>query len=330
MRVPVSKITDKMNSVLKAKGYTDDDIPFLIDMYLGGELRGHTSHGLASFPGFVKEESLATDQPEVTKATDAFFLLDAKGNNGTLLGKQAADEAVARARKQVIGFSMIKHMDSWLRPGAIAQYIADQGFLAIVVNSGGGAAVAPPGGFDPVAGTNPIAYAIPTQDGPLVVDMATSKRAWGQVRLANKYGTDLPPDTFYDDAGNLTLDPKKAWSVMSFGEYKGFSLAMLFEIMCGSLIGMDMLVESTSGNAFGQTMPERGAFMLVVDPEQTTGFDSFKRANSEYIQKIKDTRPRKGEQIRIPGEEAGRKAAIKLKEGVIDIPDELWEEIKEL
>ncbi|HSW91686.1 MAG TPA: Ldh family oxidoreductase [Candidatus Saccharimonadales bacterium] len=330
MKLSISEVTDKMKSLLESKNYSDADIPFLINMYLGGELRGHTSHGLASFPGFVKENNLDLDQPEAIKTTDAFFLIDAKGNNGTLIGKHATDEAIARAKKQVVGFSMIKNMDSWLRPGAIAQYVAEQGFLAIVVNSGGGAAIAPPGGFDPVVGTNPIAYAIPTEDGPLVVDMATSKRAWGQVRLANKYGTDLPPDTFYDNEGNVTLDPKKAWSVMPFGEYKGFSLALLFEMMCGSLVGMDMMIDSNSGNKFGQKMPERGAFIFVVDPEQTTGLDNFKKANSDYIQKIRATRPRKGEQIRVPGEQAGDERTAKLKEGAIDIPDELWEEIKSL
>ena len=35
-----------MTVVLKTKGYKQEDIPFIIDMYLGGELRGHTSHGL--------------------------------------------------------------------------------------------------------------------------------------------------------------------------------------------------------------------------------------------------------------------------------------------
>ncbi len=43
MKVPTSEITDKMTTVLKAKGYKDNDTPLLIEMYLGGELRGHTS-----------------------------------------------------------------------------------------------------------------------------------------------------------------------------------------------------------------------------------------------------------------------------------------------
>jgi L-2-hydroxycarboxylate dehydrogenase (NAD+) len=319
-----------MKSVLQAKGYTDTDIPFLIEMYLGGELRGHTSHGLASFPSFAKQDFSQLEKPEVIKETHDFFMIDAKSNPGALVGKRAADEAIARARTEVTGMSMIKNMDSWLRPGAIAQYIADQGFVAIVSNSGGGTAIAPPGGFDPVTGTNPLAYGIPTEEGSLVVDMATSRRAWGQVRLANKYGTDLPADTFYDNQGDVTLDPKEAWSVMPFGEYKGFSLALLFEVMCGSLVGMDMMIESNSGSKFGQKMPERGAFILVIDPEQTTGLDAFKAANSEFIQKIKTTRPRKGEKIRIPGEQAGLDQATRLQEDSIDIPDELWEEIRKL
>ncbi len=330
MKVSIKEIRDKMTSILEAKGYLSDDIPFLIEMYLGGELRGHTSHGLASFPGFAREDAASFEKPVVVKETHSFFLIDAKSNPGTLIGKRAADEAIKRAKQEVTGTAMIKNMDSWLRPGAIAQYIADQGLLAVVMNSGGGAAVAPPGGFDPVTGTNPIAYGIPTNEGSLVVDMATSKRAWGQVRLANKYGTDLPPDTFYDEEGNITLDPKQAWSVMSFGEYKGFSLALLFEVMCGSLIGMNMMVDSTSGNQFGQKMPERGAFILVIDPEQTTGLQQFKDANSAFIKSIKATRPRKGEQVRIPGDEASAKQAAQVQEGTLEIPNELWEEIKSL
>lgn len=192
------------------------------------------------------------------------------------------------------------------------------------MNSGGGAAIALPGGFDPVSGTNPIAYGLPTNDGALVVDMATSKRAWGQVRLANKYGTDLPADTFYDNTGNIAVDPKDAWSVMPFGEYKGFSLALLVEIMCGSLVGMDMLVQSNAGNSFGQKMPERGAFIMVIDPDQTIGLDAFKAANSQYIQKIKATHALKGESIRIPGDRAGAEQVRKLAEDQVDIPEELW------
>lgn len=331
MRVSIAEIRAKMADVLSRKGLPEDDIPFIINMYLGGELRGHTSHGLASFPGFARQDFSNATEPEVLKATHSLFLLDAKSQSGNIIGKRAADEAVTRARTEGIGLAVIKNMDSWLRPGAIAEYIADQDLIAIVLNSGGGTAIAPPGGYDPVIGTNPIAYGVPTDSGALVVDMATSKRAWGQVRLANKYGTNLPADTFYDDNGNVTLDPKKAWSVMPFGEYKGFSLAVLVGVLCGSLVDMPLMVEdSNAGNSFGNKMPERGGMIIVIDPAQTTGLDTFKKANSKFIANVKATRPRQGETIRIPGEQAANEKSAKLKDDAIELPDKLWEEIQGL
>lgn len=223
-------------------------------------------------------------------------------------------------------------MDSWLRPGAIAQYIADQGYLAFVVNDGGGTSIAPPGGYDPVLATNPIAYGIPTNGSPLVVDMATSKRAWGQVRLANKYGTDLPADTFYNDKGELTLNPKEAHSVLPFGDYKGFAMAMLIEIMCGSLVGMDnmMLETNSAGSNFGVPLQERGGFILVIDPSQTSDLDTFKAANSDLIKKIKATSKLPNQDIRIPGEQAGDLQSVAAQNGSVEIPYELWEEIESL
>lgn len=332
MKVSVSDLRSKMFKVLEAKGFAADDIDFLIDMYLGGELRGHTSHGLASFAGFAQEDWSNFDQPVVLKETNAMFMIDAKSNPGAIVGKRAADEAIARAKKEGIGTAVVKNMDSWLRPGAIAQYVAEQGFVALVVNDGGGISVAPPGGYDPVLATNPIAYGMPTADEPLVVDMATSKRAWGQVRLANKYGTDLPEDTFYDSNGNVTVNPKKAHSVMPFGGHKGFALALFIEMLCGSVVGMDnmMLDTKLAGSNFGVRLADRGGFIFVIDPKQTAQEYDYQRANSKLIQDIKATSSLPGQSIRIPGEEAGRLQKERETAGEIEISDELWQEISGL
>jgi L-2-hydroxycarboxylate dehydrogenase (NAD+) len=320
-----------MKYVLQAKGYADEDLDFIINMYLGGELRGHKSHGLASFPGFAKEDFSKLEKPEVIKETHAFFFLDAKNSSGNVIGRRLADEAVARAKKEAIGFSLVKNMNTWMRPGAIAEYIADQGFVAIVSNNNGGEpAVAPPGGYEPVTGTNPIAYGIPTDEDSLVVDMATSKRSKGEIRLANRLGTDLPADSFYDNQGNITLDPKEAFSILPFGEYKGFALTLLVEVLCGSLVGAPMRPGANPETTFGAVVPERTAFILVIDPAQTTDLHAFKQANSEFLEKIKATRPRKGEKIRIPGEQATSEKSAKLAQDIIEIPDELWEEIRSL
>ncbi|QQS18111.1 Ldh family oxidoreductase [Candidatus Saccharibacteria bacterium] len=332
MKISISTLKEVMTNALRAKEYSDADIPFIIDMFLGGELRGHVSHGLASFSGFIAQDFSGLSAPEVLAETQAVFIIDAKSHSGNIVGKRAADEAITRAKKAIVGTALVKNMDSWLRPGAIAEYIARQGYFAIVMNDGGGSGVAPPGGYDPVVSTNPIAYAIPTEKEPLVVDLATAKRAWGQVRLANKYGTELPEDTYYDTSGQITRDPKLAHSVMPMGDYKGFALALMIEILCGSLVGMENMFVDTKGNGsqFGRKMMERGGIILVIDPRQTSGNINFKQANTTLLERIHATNALFGETIRIPGEKAGELAKQRTDANEIDIPRELWEEIKNL
>lgn len=330
MKVSILELKATMTDVLLKKGYDQDDLPFLINMYLGGELRGHTSHGLASFVSFAQGESEAHEEPLVLKDTHALLALDAKGASGNVIGKRAADEAVKRAKAEGIGTVLIKDMDGWLRPGAIAEYIAEQGCVAVVVNSGGGTSIAPPGGFDPTLGTNPIAYGVPTAGAPLVVDMATAKHAWGRVRLANKYGTPLPPDAFYDDHGNITRDGKEAYSVKAFGDYKGFALALLVEIMSGSLVGVPMMIESTAGNTFAGKLPRRGAVIIAVDPANMVDPEEFKKQNSELLASIQKSRALPGKEIRIPGVHAGKLQAANEASGTVEITDELWEEMRGL
>jgi L-2-hydroxycarboxylate dehydrogenase (NAD+) len=330
MKVSLPELKAKMTDVLTEKGYAKDDVPFIINMYLGGEVIGHTTHGLASFPGFVNQDFSGLPEPEVIKATHALFMIDAKSNSGNVVARRAADEAIKRAKNEGVGIAIIKNMDVLLRPGGVAQYIAERGLVGVVMESGGAANIAPPGGYDPVIGTNPIAYGIPMEGAPLVVDMAMSKRAYGNVRLAKKFGNDLPEDTFYNDKGEVTLDPEDAHSVMPAGEHKGFALALLIEILCGSALGMDMMVSSKAQNNFGSKLPERGAYILVIDPSQTSGAGTFVKENAALIKNIKATRAVSGQTIRIPGDNASSRQVAAKAEDSLELPDELWEEIKGL
>jgi LDH2 family malate/lactate/ureidoglycolate dehydrogenase len=71
VKVSISELKAKMTDVLVKKGYSKDDIPFVINMYLGGEQRGHTSHGLASFVSFAQSEPEEHEKPVVLKDTHA-------------------------------------------------------------------------------------------------------------------------------------------------------------------------------------------------------------------------------------------------------------------
>ena len=106
--------------------------------------------------------------------------------------------------------------------------------------------MAPFGGREARLGTNPIAIAVPSDlDAPLYLDMATSAVAHGKVSLAASRGQAIPPGWIIDRDGRNSTDPaallKNGGALLPLGVtegYKGSGLAVMVEILCGLLTGL--------------------------------------------------------------------------------------------
>jgi L-2-hydroxycarboxylate dehydrogenase (NAD+) len=327
MRVEIDLIRKTLEKKLVDRGMNTSDARMVADEYLEGELQGKYSHGLVAFPSVVGKIHNDQKEAKIIKKTEALVFVDAGENFGVVVGRQVASELMEMAKRQGIAVGLIKNMTTWLRPGTLARVIAEGGFVGIVINTGGSPMVAPPGGYEPVIGTNPMGIGIPTQGAPIVVDMATSKRAWGVVKVAEKAGRDLPEETFYDASGKFTINPKKAYSVASFGDYKGFSIGLVIEMLCGSLLGMPMGLNQLASDYRSLA---RGAMVLVIDPN-LVDVNAFKKANSELTERIEKTKKvKKGEEILVPGERSARRRENNFKNKYLDVEEGLWKEIEEL
>ena len=100
--------------------------------------------------------------------------------------------------------------------------------------------LAPTGGTRPMFGTNPIAMGVPgDQDFPLVIDLAMSSIAAGNLELAAAAGETLPEGVARDLNGKPTTDPLTALSgtIVPIGEHKGYALTLLIELLAGLLGG---------------------------------------------------------------------------------------------
>ncbi len=329
MLIQISEIQETMLNILLQRGYSTEDSELIIDVYLGGELRGQPTHGLAPFPEYAKHDFSRCAEPEVILHSHSVFYIDAKGNSGIAIARRAADEAIEIAQTEGIGTAIIKNMKDWSRPGAIAHYVAKKKCIGVVTNIGSGLALAPPGGYDPTLGTNPIAFAFPTLDTPLEIEMATSKRAWGNIRIANKYGTDLPVDTFLTDTGASATKPSEAHSVEAFGGHKGFAISMLIAMLNGPMLGNAMLNEADATD-FSKPWPPNSGTITVYDPELFGGYEAFVKETSKGIDEIKSTHPLPNQVIRIPGEGAKARSAEAIDKGSIEVPEVLWAEITSL
>ncbi len=152
--------------------------------------------------------------------------------------------------------------------GHLIEPLAREGYLAMMF-ANAPAIIAPWGGKKPVFGTNPMAAAIPSADRPPVVfDQSSSLTAKVTLFERQAKGEELDPGWAIDAEGHPTLDPSKALegSMLPFGGYKGYNLALLVETLAAGLTGANW---SYAASAFNDNLggpPRVGQFMLCLDP----------------------------------------------------------------
>lgn len=334
MKVTIVEARELCEKILTKNGVSVLHAKIIIDDYIEGELLGKETHGLLKFIGdYSKIINTHHKQIIIEKNDLAYALVNGNKQVGQLVAKKARDMVIKKAKKTGIAMVALNNTTSFLRPGSQAEYISQHGLIGIVFESGGAPKVPPFGGIDPVIGTNPIGYAIPTNKNPIVADLAISGRAWGLEHTAKV----LPKNLFIDKNGYFTQEPKKAHAVVPFGGYKGFALGFLFEILTGSLVGAGLGEQKKKYDSINiisgikAKRPYRGALFIAIDPSKFVNFKKFKSENSKFIDRVKQSRRRnRFKKIIITGEKSYSKKIKNLQRGWFDVSQETWKKVLKL
>jgi len=158
---------------------------------------------------------------------------------GQATAYRAIDAAMALADRHGIGAVSVDNAFHYLWGGGYVMEAARRGYIAYTNCTAALAEVVPFGGRYPTLGTNPHSWGFPTAPFlgfPIVIDWATSVIAMGRVEQLKREGLPLPPLAALDRAGNPTVDPRQAVSLLPFGAHKGYGLSLINEIV-GALIG---------------------------------------------------------------------------------------------
>ncbi len=160
------------------------------------------------------------------------LLLDGVSGFGQVMGHEAMEQAIARARRHGVALVGLRNSFHIGRIGHWGEQCAAAGLVSVhFVNvAGHQPIVAPYAGADARFGTNPFCVAVPGGDGgrpALLLDMATSRIALGKARVALNKGVPLPDGTLIDADGNETTDPSCMFGVgrrgalIAMGDHKG-------------------------------------------------------------------------------------------------------------
>ncbi len=322
MKISIEALRQTSLKALRYYGYSDLEAPVILDVLMYAQLRGN-NQGVVKLIGAGLPKDPQAGAISIRKETPVSTSVDGAHNLGMIVMKRATEIAVEKARTHGIGIVGTNNTNS--STGAIGYYahqIAADGWIGIVA-SGSFEIVAMYGSYEPLFGTNPIAFGIPTQESPLVFDMATSAMARYGVVEAQMAGRPLPDDVAYDKAGQPTTDPKAALegAIRAFGGYKGAALALIIEILTHQLVG-------TSLDANGRKV-DWGNLILALDPALLVERDEFYADVSELLKRVKNAwKLSEVDEITVPGERGDRILQEALRTGEIEIEDNLWRELQ--
>jgi (2R)-3-sulfolactate dehydrogenase (NADP+) len=216
---------------IAALGFSEADTATLTSHFLDAEARGKLGHGLSRIDWLETLPDLTPGaRPGRLHAEPGYERWDGNGALGYLTLAAVVEAQLAdpppRARVVVASNCFPTGMLGWY-----VRRLADGGLVAALTATSPARLPHPDGG-DPLAGTNPLAIAIPSSDGaPLVSDVSMGAVTYGDVLRGAAAPEDLVP----------------------FGgaqAHKAFALAL----------GLELLVGALAGEGFG-------AVLVVARPE---------------------------------------------------------------
>jgi uncharacterized oxidoreductase len=291
-------LTDFATRLLEAVGVPRDDAAVVATSLVGANLRGHNSHGVLRIPQYVDFLERGEYQIGVPLVVEregpAVVVCDGGWGLGQVQAHRLLDLILPKARTLGLAAGAAHRCGHIGRLGEYAERTAAEGLILIatVNNHGSGQRVAPPGGTEPRLGTNPLCAAVPTDDGPIVLDFGTSVVAEGKVRVyyhnANK---PVPEGWLLDPQGRPTTNPSVLYepplgSILPMGgaqAYKGFGLALVLDLLSGGLSG---------GRACYPGAPAakgNDVLLLALDPEHFAGREALVREATGLAEFVRGT-----------------------------------------
>ena len=291
------------------------------DVLVRTSLRGVDTHGIIYLPRYVREirQGHVNPQPNIRVEGEAPATAVMNGDNGLgiVAGVRAMREALRRAR--LVGAAAVSVRNS-THFGAAAYYVqmaSAEGFIGLAF-SNAEAIMAPWGSHTLLLGNNPFAIAAPGGiDGGVVLDMATTKVAWGRLDLAARAGEKIPLGWATDRQGRPTDDPRVGMSglMLPLAEHKGYGLSVMVEILCSVLSGAAYGTHIVNGRDLAH-------LFFAIEVARFAPFEAFQTRMTQLVDEIHACEPAEGvSRVYVPGEIEMEIAARREREGIPVTPD---------
>jgi uncharacterized oxidoreductase len=336
MRIDQKPLTQIATTILHKAGAELKRAQAVAEHLVIANLKGHDSHGVGMIPSYVKSMMSDLIHPQndalLTRDSGAVLSFDGNLGFGRVVGIQAVDQGIERAKSHGISCVALGNAAHLGRIGAFAEHCAEAGLISThYVNVvGHDPMVVAYGGRDRRFITNPFCCAVPRTDGNhVVLDMATTTVAAGKVRVAYMKGEPVPEHSLVDRNGLETTDASVIFSkdgggaMQPFGLHKGYGLMVMCELLGGAL-GGNFTMQPGNQRA-GATL--NNMLSIILDPSAVGDLAAYDAEVTAMIDYIYASKAAEGvEKVLIPGDPERQSLAARSTNG-IDIDDNSWQDI---
>lgn len=315
---PLDQVRAYVLAVLAEAGYPNPTASQITEQLVDASLRGVDSHGVAVLLPLHAQEAASgrvdvDAVPHIERQTAACATIE--GGNapgatamalaGALAHRLVSEHGLAAVSLRNIGY--LGDLYHFVRPWA------EEGLIAFMMTNAE-AEVAPHLGRVALHGTNPLAFAFPAPNHPLVIDMRTNSLRRADYWNSLLTSSDLPAGTVLDKDGLPIVDPAEVASgvLLPLAGPKGYGLAL----------AVDLLTAGLSGGLIGQNLTDAtpgsySAFLLVMEVSrfgESGQFDEQVSHLSHQARAIPPLDP--AEPVRLPGDRGEEERRIRSASGI--------------
>lgn len=324
-------------------GFQEEQSRRITDVLLEADLSGIESHGIQRLIRYHKEITSGmvdiNAQPQVVFETPLSAVIDGKDAMGQLLGVQAMELAIEKAKQSGFGMVTVRNSNHYGIAGFYAMLAAKAGLVGMSMTNTE-AIMVPTFGRQAMLGTNPIAFAMPAEPIPYLFDAATTVVPRGKLEVYAKRGSGLMPGWAVDEQGCDSVDAdrvlgniihKTGGGILPLGGsgestsgYKGYGFAMLCEIATAIFSGgaTSDRIYKTPGKA------EICHCFIALDHGMFGDKKQMEAELSAFLQKVRDSQKADGrDRIYIHGEKE-QEAHDRVRRTGVPLNDKTYAELR--
>ena len=316
-------------AALMKAGLTEEDSRLSAEVFVTTDSWGTFTHGTRQIRGLMKNVRNGrlnpTTQGKIVQEGPSWAIVDAQNGMPPAISVRSTQIAVSKAKETGIAYVGVKGSSHFGAAGYYANLIAENEMFGLSMCN-----VEPcmtiPGAKSRVLGTNPIAYATPTNTKrTIMLDIATSAVAATKIFAAKNEGKKIPETWLVDENGIPTTDPSiypENGAQLPMAGHKGYGIAVLVEILTSVLTGSAMMSAIHSWVADDSEPPNQGHAFIAIDVCKIMDKKIYYERIQSMTTEIKEAKPAQNGNVFLPGEIEWNNRERALSEG-IDFPEDV-------